>query len=110
MDATDRDALVTLFHATGGTSWKRSDNWNTTAELSTWYGIKVDGQDHVVELGLVANNLRGSIPKELGALTNLRILHLSRNQLSGSIPKELGTLTNIWRLGLGRNKLTSKRR
>lgn len=61
MAVTDRDALVTIFNSAGGTGWKRNNNWNTTAELSTWYGIKVDGQGRVVELRLDANNLRGTL-------------------------------------------------
>lgn len=60
MAATDREVLVALFLSTGGTSWERNDNWNTTAELSTWYGIKVDGQGRVVQLRLGGNNLRGT--------------------------------------------------
>ena len=39
--------------------------------------------------------LRGSIPAELGQLTNLKSLYLYKNDLSGSIPAELGNLTNL---------------
>ncbi|CAM9264786.1 unnamed protein product, partial [Ectocarpus fasciculatus] len=106
MAATDRDALVVLFHSTGGTSWKRNDNWNTTAGLSRWYGIKVDNQGRVVELRLIRNNLQGSIPKELGALTKLETLNLGGNNSTGSIPKELGDLTNLEAIHLGDNQLT----
>ncbi|CAN0288187.1 unnamed protein product [Ectocarpus fasciculatus] len=132
MAATDRDALVVLFHSTGGTSWKRNDNWNTTAGLSRWYGIKVDNQGRVVELRLIRNNLQGSIPKELGALTKLETLNLGGNNSTGeereearvktqfthvyrchgragSIPKELGDLTNLEAIHLGDNQLTGKR-
>ncbi|CAN0309585.1 unnamed protein product, partial [Ectocarpus fasciculatus] len=34
MALTDRDALVALFRSTGGAnSWKRTDNWDTAAEI-----------------------------------------------------------------------------
>ncbi|CAM9385523.1 unnamed protein product [Ectocarpus fasciculatus] len=49
---------------------------------------------------------RGSIPKELGALTNLKSLKLGGNRLTGSIPKELGALTRLENLNLGGNQLT----
>jgi Leucine-rich repeat (LRR) protein len=39
--------------------------------------------------------LSGSIPPELGKLTNVVNLYLTNNQLSGSIPPELGNLTNL---------------
>ena len=53
--------------------------------------------------------MSGSIPPELGALTNLMGLWLHENQLSGSIPPELATLTNVKRqyryLSLDKNQL-----
>ncbi|CBJ29659.1 Hypothetical leucine rich repeat protein-likely pseudogene [Ectocarpus siliculosus] len=124
MAATDRDALVAVFHSTGGRSWAINNNWNTMAELFRWYGIKVDGRGRVVklkfrsipmELGTLTmisslylgwNKITGSIPEELGALTNLKHLLLGHNQLTGSIPKELGALTNLRSLGLDHNELT----
>lgn len=57
--ATDRATLVAFFRATFGRSWKRSDHWNTDAEISQWYGVELDKEDRVVELSLGFNNLAG---------------------------------------------------
>ena len=46
-------------------------------------------------LSLGGNELTGSIPPELGNLTNLIELILRENQLSGNIPSEIGSLTNL---------------
>jgi len=39
--------------------------------------------------------LTGSIPPEIGCLTNLTSLFLGGNQLTGEIPSEIGNLTNL---------------
>ena len=59
-------------------------------------------------LSLWGNRLTGGIPKELGSLANLRSLWLSGNQLTGVIPKELGNLSNLRSLYLGGNQLTGE--
>ena len=50
--------------------------------------------------------LTGIIPPEVGNLTNLTYLDLSRSELSGSIPSEIWTLTNLRKLFLSSNQLT----
>jgi len=57
-------------------------------------------------LDILNNNLSGWIPPDLGALTDLEVLELSRNSLTGPIPSELGTLSNLWKLQLTLNDLT----
>ena len=56
-------------------------------------------------MGLQVNALTGSIPAELGRLSNLEQLSLSLNQLTGSIPAELGRLSNLEQLSLSLNEL-----
>jgi hypothetical protein len=58
------------------------------------------------ELLLYNNQLTGSIPPEIGNLTNLEYLYLGYNQLTGTIPSEIGNLTNLEYLYLGYNQLT----
>jgi len=73
---------------------------------STWYGVETDeGNTAVTEINMSSNNLTGSIPKELGSLTNLKYLDLDNNKLSGSIPKELGSLENLMELEVSGNSL-----
>ena len=103
---SERAALVALNHATGGLNWTLNENWLTDRPLREWSGVDVDGQGRVIRLDLVNNGLTGTIPSELGSLTNLRSLNLGANGLTGSIPAELGSLANLESLELSNNELT----
>ncbi|GEM_PF-1772908 len=99
------EALVALYNSTNGAGWTNKTNWDTTTDISTWYGVIVsDG--YVQSLSLDSNQLTGSIPSQLGNLTNLQHLVLNDNQLSGNIPSQLGNLTKLATLILRRNQLT----
>lgn len=60
MAQTERDVLVALYSATGGGDWVRKTNWKTEADLSQWYGVKVNDKGRVVELSLRGNDLTGT--------------------------------------------------
>ena len=101
----DRKVLEALYNATNGPSWRASSNWLSTEPLNRWYGVNASG-DCVILLNLDNNELAGSIPPELGSLTELQQLSLSHNRLSGVIPSELDNLWNLWALSLEYNQLT----
>ena len=86
--------------------WKDNTNWLSDKPIGRWYGVTTDADGHVQWLDLSSNDLSGSIPPELGNLTNLESLHLSGNQLTGSIPPALGSLTNLGYLNLSGNDLS----
>ena len=60
----------------------------------------------VMELDLHDMDLNGAIPTELGMLSELRRLALSRNQLTGSVPAWLGDLAHLEELTLWGNRLS----
>ena len=105
---SDREILVSFYHATGGPGWTRSDNWLTDAPLGEWHGIGVDDEGRVTELALAYNNLTGSIPPEVGALERLRALFLSGGNLTGPIPPELGDLAELHLLHVIKNDLEGR--
>ncbi len=71
----------------------------------SWYGVTWSDGD-VFQINLGGNQLNGSIPPELGNLTNLGTLVLGVNQLSGSISPELGNLVDLQELRLSFNQLS----
>ena len=82
---TDKDALIALYCAAGGASWTTNTNWLSNMAISTWSGVTVDTNDSnkVVELKLNHYGLSGTIPPELGDLSNLLWLYLYRQSVNG---------------------------
>ena len=104
--ASDREALIALYNATGGPNWTNNVNWVTPEPIGQWYGVATDFNGRVINLLLHNNQLNGTIPAELGNLTNLASLRLDGNRLTGEIPAELGRLANLTLLYLSGNQLT----
>ena len=111
----DRAALVALYNATDGPNWTDNTNWLSDRPIGEWYGVTTNANGRVTELKLytlsergtlTTNGLNGSLPPELGNLSELERLELSPNSLSGSIPREIGNLTNLEHLSLSSNNLS----
>lgn len=100
----DSLALVALYNRTDGSNWKQT--WDLTKPVATWYGVTLN-QGRVTKIELENIQLTGSIPKDLGSLTNIQELRLSQNHLIGPIPTEFGNLKNLKLLDLRYNDLTS---
>lgn len=100
----DQAALVALYNALGGECW--NNPWDLTQPMNTWYGVTVDGSGCVTNLNLNYNNLKGTLPDELGNLDGLVNLSLSDNQISGALPSTMTNLTNLQFLYLSYNQLS----
>ena len=106
VERSDRGALASLYHATGGANWVESTNWLTDARLGEWHGVTTDQAGRVMSLELDSNNLVGSIPPQLAQLTRLGRFSVMNNGLGGPIPPELARLSGLHYLDLSRNDLT----
>lgn len=98
--------LKAFYEATGGASWTNNDNWMTDAPLDTWHGVEVNDRGRVISMEFFRNNLKGTIPGELGGLSSLETLDVRSNGLSGPIPPELGSLTNLVYAFMDSNELS----
>ncbi|KAK4441534.1 putative kinase-like protein TMKL1 [Sesamum alatum] len=105
-------------------------SWNVSVPLCQWRGLKwafTNGSSllcsdlsspqwtslslykdpflQLISLQLPSANLSGTLPKEIGELTNLKSLYLGVNSLSGPIPLELGYSSSLSEIDLSRNLL-----
>ena len=105
LPAIQRAALVALYNSTSGATWGQITNWFGSNEAA-WYGVTVTGCQ-VTNIDLYANNLFGTLPPEIGDLTNLVELDVSYNALSGSLPATIGNLSNLEILDASNNNTIS---
>jgi hypothetical protein len=61
---------------------------------------------HITELNMNALALTGTLPPELGRLTELQVLAMSNNQLHGTLPVEIANVAAMRDFGVGNNQLT----
>lgn len=119
-----RWALAVIYYSTNGDSWFQCSS-NPTANDACgfdapfvgdarflsgvfeclWAGIScIDGC--VTEIEFEENNLIGTIPTEIGLLSDLAIWGMERGGLTGTIPTEVGLLTNLIFIDLDFNELS----
>ncbi|KAF8658960.1 hypothetical protein HU200_058798 [Digitaria exilis] len=60
------------------------------------------------QLFLAANKISGTIPQEIGHLSNLMLLRMEQNLLTGNLPSSLGNLQNLYLLSLSQNQLSGQ--
>ena len=90
----DRAVLASLYEATGGMNWARSDGWLGDAALEDWHGVGADSVGRVTGLDLSGNGLAGRIPVSLGQLTSMISLRIDDNTaLTGALPLSLSELS-----------------
>ena len=100
----DYQPLVDLYNNTGGANWANKTGWLSGCSPCGWYGVTCTN-GRVTGLNLINNNLSGTLPTSLSALTSLQSLELGANALTGGIPLGISRLTALQTLNLSRTQL-----
>ena len=117
----ERQALAAFYNSTGGDSWTNKTGWKEPpleadgfaayGSEGTWFGVTVDVMHPpqgypvtVIGLSVSDNNLNGTLPANLGNLTNIRDFRIS-GAISGTLPASLASYTKlqifvVWRTDL----------
>ncbi len=74
-------------------------------ELNGTIPDEIGNLTELKQLGLKSNNFNGGIPESIGKLTNLTQLSLSNNLLNGSLHENLGNLSKLILLDVSNNNL-----
>lgn len=81
VEIDEREILEILYNRCGGANWYRNDNWMTSKDVCTWYGVDCKNGVAVQALLLGANNLVGTPPEEIFQLRQLHSLWLHSNPI-----------------------------
>ena len=129
--STDRGALIAFYNSTNGQIWRstRQDDepWLTgdsRSVINDWYGVETNENNRVESLVMDYSDdwIVGTIPSELGNLTQMTDLILYNHQqryrppgsrrtltgLHGPIPPELGNLAALKDMFLNDNRLSGE--
>uniref|UniRef100_A0A7S3KXY8 L domain-like protein n=1 Tax=Amphora coffeiformis TaxID=265554 RepID=A0A7S3KXY8_9STRA len=117
--------MATLYFSLDGDRWIQNENWLSEVDECEWFsrvnrGVcaaprrrrlqrETDKFSRMRRLVLYYNNLRGTIPPEVGLLTDLEEIYLEGGPLdtiSGRLPTELSHLTALEEIHLANNKLS----
>ncbi len=105
-----RQVLIAIYNANPNNTlpWNLED-----PDITNWYGVRVDENNNIIELYLLAGRDFDALgysltilPAEISSLTFLKILDLGGNDFT-EIPSAIFKLKNLERLSIDSNKLTS---
>ena len=106
----DSLALVAIYNAADGATWKEERRWDLTQPIDKWDGVKLtDGR--VTQLAITAQGVitkSWTLPHEIGDLTELTVLKFNQCKLTGEVPEEVFTLTKLTDLYFQSNELTGR--
>ena len=111
LPSTEQSALEAFYQATGGAAWRNNSGWaQAGTDPCTWYGVACSGAaggvQHVSTLFLSNNGLAGTLPEDLGRLTELTAIDLGLNKLTGALPAAFAQLTKLYAISLKENTLS----
>ncbi len=112
-NVNDSLALVEFYFSANGPTWTDNTNW-LTGPVNSWYGIMLAPDTvlgfpyRVSTIGLINNNLTGSLSPLICQLSQLSNLILMNNNLTGSIPDCILHLYHLNTFALDNNDMTGQ--
>lgn len=101
----DSLALIAFYNATNGVSW--ATTWDLNQPVIDWHGVSLNTMGRVISINLSFNDLAGTLPAEIGDLSELVSLNLFWANISGSLPSTMSNLHKLEYLAInGHSELT----
>lgn len=107
----DSLALLAIYNATNGAKWIYPWKIGMPLNETNYPGVffdRINGEQRVIDLSLLDFGLEGSLPNEIGWLSQLVKLKLQRNKLSGTLPASMNRLVNLTHLYISSNQFSGE--
>jgi len=106
----ERNVLKKFYDSTKGQEWTESEYWiDPYTSQCYWQGVVCDKSGTtIIELNLKHNGLSGKLDTGIAELDSLEVLDLNDNDIKGTIPSEIGLLHKLIRLRLSFNAFVGK--
>jgi len=108
----ERFVLANLYISTNGDEWAKKMHFRSKKSVCDWNdktsGVFCNDDKQVSKLVLPESNLNGTIPHDIGLLSNIEIIDLSKNALKGSIPISIGIMSSLQTIDMSFNKISGK--
>jgi hypothetical protein len=107
-----RYALVVMYYSFQGEDWINQEQWLSPdlheCEWSSGIFCRFDGTQsrEVTRFDATRNNLHGTIPEEIGLLSNSENFRLPKNSVGGTIPDSVGQMTSMTVMDMHDNLLS----
>ena len=96
----DRRALMALYASANGGNWARKSGWGTNQPVGNWDGVTTNVEGRVTKLELVYTVEDTYAHRVAGQTTTKTREYTVGYGLNGSIPEEIGLLTELTHLDL----------
>ncbi|KAK4492883.1 hypothetical protein RD792_000208 [Penstemon davidsonii] len=108
--STDEHSLLAIkAHITFDANNILASNWSEGTNFCTWFGVTCSRRrPRVTVLNLFNMSLHGTMAKEIGNLSFLKVLYISNNSLNGIIPDEIGSLRRLRMVRMSNNQLSGE--
>lgn len=100
---SQEDIVLTLIQGEEGLAWAQSHvGWDAESfeSVCKWDNIFCGAHDKVVGITLIDEDLKATVPSELGLLDGLTRLELKGSAIDGTIPSEIASLPSLEILNL----------
>jgi hypothetical protein len=107
LQVTQRFSLAVFYESTDGANWAVNDGWLTSISVCDWFEVEcLPDNATVYQIDMFDNNLSGSLPSELGAISSMGSFNVFKNQLTGTIPDLFSSWPNLVLFDVENNTLT----